>query len=179
MSWSRPTRTLLGLAFLGLLALSACGWQPLYGKINTADGTIGGNAAPQLAKVHVLPIADRTGQNLYNELRDRINPSGSPSNPQYDLVIHVAEHTEQLLILQDQTASRTNLTLNAAFQLYQRGNATPVLQGTSRTTTSYDLLDDEFATIQSMNEARRRGASSLADDIATQLAVFLAHPSGG
>ncbi|HEY2892412.1 MAG TPA: LPS assembly lipoprotein LptE [Dongiaceae bacterium] len=175
MLWSRPTNALLGLAFLGLLTLSACGWQPLYGKVNTA----GGNAAPRLASVHILPIADRTGQNLYNALRDRMNPAGSPSSPQYDLVIHIEERSEQLLILQDQTASRTNLTLSASFQLYQRGNATPVLKGSSRMTTSYDLLSDEFATIQSTNEARRRGALSLADDIANQLAVFLAQPSGG
>jgi LPS-assembly lipoprotein len=179
MLCSRPTIALLGLAFLGLLTLSACGWQPLYGKVNAGDGALGGNAAPRLASVHILPIADRTGQNLYNALRDRMNPAGSPSNPQYDLVIHIQERTEQLLILQDQTASRTNLTLTASFQLYQRGAAAPVLQGSSRTTTSYDLLNDEFATIQSTNEARRRGALSLADDITNQLAVFLAQPSGG
>jgi LPS-assembly lipoprotein len=179
MLWSRSTSALLGLAFLGLLTLSACGWQPLYGKVNMADGAAGGNAAPRLASVHILPIADRTGQNLYNALRDRMNPAGSPSSPQYDLVIHIEERSEQLLILQDQTASRTNLTLSASFQLYQRGNATPVLKGSSRMTTSYDLLSDEFATIQSTNEARRRGAMSLADDIANQLAVFLAQPSGG
>src|SRR5450432_2732004 len=154
MLWSRPTRALPGLALLSLLALSACGWQPLYGKVNTADGAVGGNAAPQLAAVHILPIADRTGQNLYNALRDRMNPAGSPAEPRYDLVIHLQEHTEQLLILQDQTASRTKLTLNATFQLYQRGNPKPVLQGTSRITTSYDLLNDEFATIQSTNDAR-------------------------
>lgn len=169
MWWSRTV-----LALTGLLVLSACGWQPLYGKV----GATGGNAAPQLAAVHILPIADRTGQNLYNELRDRMNPSGSPSNPHYDLVIQLAESTTQLLILQDQTASRTNLTLTANFQLYQRGNANPVFKGTSRTTTSYDLLDDEFATIQSTNDARRRGALSLADDITTQVAVFLSQPSG-
>ncbi len=170
MWWSR-----IALSLAGLLALSACGWQPLYGRVDST----GGNAAPQLATVHILPIADRTGQNLYNELRDRINPSGSPSQPHYDLVIRLDEQTTQMLILQDQTASRTNLTLTATFQLYQRGNAKPVLQGTSRTTTTYDLLNDEFATIQSTNDARRRGALTLADDIATQLAVFLAQPTGG
>ena len=163
------------LAFASLLVLNACGWQPLYGKVDST----GGNAAPQLATVHILPIADRTGQNLYNELRDRMNPSGSPSNPHYDLVINLQERSTQLLILQDQTASRTDLTLTATFQLYQRGNAKPVLQGTSRATTSYDLLNDEFATIQSTNDARRRGALTLADDIATQLAVFLSQPNGG
>jgi LPS-assembly lipoprotein len=170
MWWSRAA-----LALAGLLALSACGWQPLYGRV----GSTGGNAAPQLAAVHILPIADRTGQNLYNALRDRINPSGAPAEPHYDLVIHLSERTEQMLVLQDQTASRTNLTLNATFQLYQRGNSKPVLQGTSRATTSYDLLNDEFATLQSTNDARRRGALTLADDIATQLAVFLAQPTGG
>ena len=87
-----------------------------------------------------------------------MNPSGTPAEPHYDLVIRLSERTEQMLILQDQTASRTNLTLNATFQLYQRGNSKPVLQGTSRATTSYDLLNDEFATIQSTNDAHRRGA---------------------
>ncbi len=174
MSWSRNT-----LAFLALLALAGCGWQPLYGQVHDSNGAaVGGNAAPRLATVHVLPIADRTGQNLYNELRDRINPQGAPANPQYDLVIRLAEHSTQLLILQDQTASRTNLTLNATFTLYQRGADKPVLQGNSRVTTSYDLLNDEYATIQAMNDARRRGAQSLADDIATQLAVYLAQPAG-
>ena len=170
MWWSKAV-----LALAGLLALSACGWQPLYGRV----GSTGGNAAPQLAEVHILPIADRTGQNLYNALRDRMNPAGAPAEPHYDLVIHISERSEQMLILQDQTASRTNLTLSASFLLYQRGNSKPVLQGTSRATTSYDLLNDEFATIQSTNDARRRGALTLADDIATQLAVFLAQPTGG
>jgi len=174
MSWSRTT-----LALAALLALAGCGWQPLYGQVHDANGNaVGGNAGPRLATVHVLPIADRTGQNLYNELRDRINPQGVPATPQYDLVIKLAEHTTQLLILQDQTASRTNLTLNAAFTLYQRGSDKPVLKGTSRSTTTYDLLNDEYATVQAMNDARRRGAQSLADDIATQLAVFLSQPAG-
>jgi LPS-assembly lipoprotein len=174
MSWFRTT-----LVFAALLALAGCGWEPLYGQVHDTNGaTVGGNAGPRLATVHVLPIADRTGQNLYNELRDRINPQGVPANPQYDLVIKLAEHTTQLLILQDQTASRTNLTLNATFTLYQRGSDKPVLQGNSRATTTYDLLNDEYATIQAQNDARRRGAQSLADDIATQLAVFLARPAG-
>jgi LPS-assembly lipoprotein len=114
MLWSRAA-----LALLGLLALGGCGWQPLYGQVHDSNGAaIGGNAAPRLAEVHVLPVADRVGQNLYNQLRDRINPGGVPADPQYDLVIRVAEHTTQLLILQDQTASRTDLTLNPTFILY-------------------------------------------------------------
>ncbi len=174
MSWSRRQ-----VALAGLLALGGCGWQPLYGRVGSGSGAVGGNAGPQLASVHILPIADRTGQNLYNALRDRLNPGGAPSDPHYDLVIRLSERTQQLLIQQDQTATRVNLTLNATYELYQRGTKKAVFQGLSRTTATYDLLNDEYASIQSTDDARRRGALSLADDIATQLAVFLAQPTGG
>lgn len=176
MSWSRPA-----LALMALLALGGCGWQPLYGRVGEGSDATGGNAAPALATVHITPIADKTGLTLYNALRDRMNPSGSPSDPHYYLVVSVSEQTEQMLILEDQTASRIDLTLSANFALYQRGSKVPVLQGLSRATTSYDLLTDtsEFATIQSANDAHKRGALSLADDIADRLAVFLAQPTGG
>jgi LPS-assembly lipoprotein len=162
------------LATLLVVGLAGCGWQPLYGKI---DG-VGGNAGESLSEVHILPIADRTGQNLYNALRDRMNPQGVPAKPQYDLVINISERSDQLLILEDQTASRINLTLFADFRLYQRGNKNPVLAGRSQVTTSYDLLNDPFATVTSEEDAHRRGAQSLADEISDRLAVYMARPQG-
>ena len=170
------------LALWALFALAACGWHPLYGQVsNGSGGTAGGNAGPRLASVHIVPIADRVGQNLYNALRDRLNPGGAPAEPQYDLVVQIVEHTQQMLIQQDQTASRVDLTLDATYALYQRGNRTPVFQGQSRATTTYDLLNNnvEYASVQSTDDAHRRGAQALADDIATQVAVFLAQPASG
>jgi LPS-assembly lipoprotein len=175
MSWSRRTFVLAGLSALG-----GCGWQPLYGHVSDSSGaSLGANAGPQLASVHILPIADRVGQVLYNALRDRLNPGGPPANPRYDLAIRIVERTSQPLILPDQTISRVDLTLNAGYVLYQLGNRSPVYKGSSRATTAYDLLSDEFASIQAADDARRRGALTLADDITTQLAVFLAQPTGG
>jgi LPS-assembly lipoprotein len=168
------------LACLALLALAGCGWQPLYGQVNNGGGgVVGGNAGPQLATVHITPIADRVGQNLYNALRDRMNPGGAPEDAHYDLAVRVSETTTQLLILQDQTATRITLTLNATYALYQRGIPKPVYQGQSRATTTYDLLNNEYATVQSGDDAHRRGALTLADDISERLAVFLAQPTGG
>jgi LPS-assembly lipoprotein len=160
--------------FLLATGLAGCGWQPLYGKI---DGT-GGDAAESLSQVHILPIADRTGQNLYNALRDRMNPQGVPAKPQYDLVVNLSERSDQLLILEDQTASRINLTVFADFRLYQRGNKNPVFAGRSQVTTSYDLLNDPFATVTSEADAHRRAAQSLADEISNRLAVYVARPQG-
>jgi LPS-assembly lipoprotein len=156
------------------LSLAGCGWQPLYGKV----GDSGGNAGEELASVHILPIADRTGQNLYNALRDRMNPRGVPAQPQYDLVIRMSERSVQMLILEDQTASRINLTLFANYALYQRGNKTPILQGQSQITTSYDLLANFYSSVTSEADAHRRCAQNLADDISNRLAVFLARQQG-
>jgi LPS-assembly lipoprotein len=153
-----------------MFTLAGCGWQPLYGKI---DDT-GGNAGEALSNVHVLPIANRTGQNLYNALRDRINPRGVPAQPQYDLVVTINENSVPMLILEDQTASRINLTLYANYALYQRGNKTPIYQGQSQVTTSYDLLSNFYSTVVSQSDAERRGAQNLAGDISDRLAVFLA-----
>jgi LPS-assembly lipoprotein len=161
-------------ALIAALSVAGCGWQPLYGKI----GDSGGNAGEGLASVHILPIADRTGQNLYNALRDRMNPQGVPAAPQYDLVIRMSERSDQMLILQDQTASRINLTLFANYALYQRGNKTPILQGQSQITTSYDYLANFYSTVTSEADAHRRCARNLADDISNRLAVFLAQPQG-
>jgi LPS-assembly lipoprotein len=167
------------LAVAGPLLLAACGWRPLYGKLDDNSG-----AGQALASVHIQPIADRTGQNLYNELRDRINPAGAPVDPQYDLVIGLTEQAQQFLVQEDQTATRINLTIYANFALYQRGGTEPLMTGQSRTTTTYDQLTNQFASVVSAEDARRRGAVSLADEIANRVAVFLAQspaapPAGG
>jgi LPS-assembly lipoprotein len=160
---------------LPLPVLSACGWHPLYGSAAY------GGAREALADVHIAPIADRTGQNLYNELRDRMNPEGQPADPQYDLVIGLKEDSQQLLIQPDQTATRVNLTIYANYALYQRGGdpAHPLLTGQTRVATTYDLLTNQFASVTSEADARRRGAVSLANDIADRVAAYLAQPASG
>jgi LPS-assembly lipoprotein len=180
MWWSNTKRRIADHGALGglrLLAaalpllLTACGWHPLYGKLDDTGG-----AGLELASVHIQPIADRTGQNLYNELRDRINPSGVPIDPHYDLVIGLTELDQQFLVQTDQTATRVDLTIYANFALYQRGGTAPLMIGQSRSTTTYDQLTNQYASVVSAQDARRRGAAALADDIANRLAVYLAQP---
>ena len=157
---------------LSMPLLGACGWHPLYGSADY------GGARDELASVHITPIQNRTGQNLYNELRDRMNPEGQPADPKYDLVIGVQEESQQLLVQQDQTATRVNLNIYANYALYQRGNESthPVLTGQSRAATTYDLLTNQFASVTSEADARRRGAVALANDISDRVAAYLAQP---
>ena len=51
-----------------------------------------------MAQIHINPIADRVGQQLYNKLRDRMNPQGVPQNPTYDLIVTLRQSGAQSLI---------------------------------------------------------------------------------
>lgn len=161
MSWSR-----LILA-VGLLT-SACGFRPLYGD----RGVAGPGAQASLETIRIEPIADRTGQQLYNFLRDRLNPRGKPGAPQYLLSVKVDEDKGTLFIREDETASRANLTLRAKFALRRADTGKEVLDGVSRSTSSFDILSDEFATIASEEDARRRSARELSEEIRTRLAIY-------
>jgi LPS-assembly lipoprotein len=173
MWWSRR---LLLLGLLGLLGpLAACGFEPLYGQ----RGVTGGSAAAELATIRIVPIANRTGQLLYNELRDRLNPRGKPASPRYLLTIVLEETEEELAFRGDETATRANLNISATYELRrvvsesESGNDEVVTKGLARITTAYDILQSQFATLVSIDDARARSVRALSDDIQARLAVAL------
>jgi LPS-assembly lipoprotein len=173
MWWSRR---LLLLGLLGVLGpLAACGFEPLYGQ----RGAAGGSAAAELATIRIVPIADRTGQLLYNELRDRLNPRGKPASPRYLLTITLEETKEELAFRGDETATRANLNISATYELRrtvsesEAGNDEVVTTGLARITTAYDILESQFATLVSIDDARARSVRALGDDIQARLAVAL------
>ncbi|MFM8988614.1 MAG: hypothetical protein ACKOUS_02890, partial [Alphaproteobacteria bacterium] len=61
---TRTRRTALLLLAGALPVLAGCGFSPLYGRSE------GGAVAEELAKIRVLPIANRSGQVLRNHLLD-------------------------------------------------------------------------------------------------------------
>lgn len=169
MWWSR-------LALVAALVLAGCGFHPLYGTHSN-----GASATAELAQVRILPIADRTGQLLYNKLRDRLNPRGKPGDPLYILQIALQERQERLLVEQDETASRVNLILRASYELKQAGTGTVLDSGVSQTVLSYDVLGSEFqfATLSSEADVRDRATEQLSEDISTRLAIYFSSLAGG
>jgi LPS-assembly lipoprotein len=155
----------LGLATL----LAGCGFEPLYGRHDTDAAT-----SADLAQVRVAPIANRTGQMLYNKLRDRLSPRGKPAEPRYVLEITVEEQGEDLLLEPNNTTSRTLLELTAHYQLREIQSGATTLKGQSRASISYDVLSSQYATIVSEQDVRDRATKQLSDDISTRLALFFA-----
>ena len=160
MSWSRGLLLLVPL-------LAACGFQPLYAE---RGGT---SASDQLAAVRIEPLPDRSGQVLYNALRDGLNPLGRPASPDYLLRVQLQESSEELAFRTDETATRVNLTLTAAFSLIPAAGKEPVFQGVSRTTTAYNVLASPYATLISSEDARARALGDIAREIRSRLAIFL------
>jgi LPS-assembly lipoprotein len=154
-------------------ALQGCGFHPLY-----AEKT---GAASKLESVRIEPLQERNGQMLHNMLRDRINPSGQPANPEYLLRVSLKEKTTGLGIRKDKTASRYNLSVETRYTLYTVDGKTVLFRGESAATSGYSALDlpAQYGTLSAERDARERASQVVAEDIAQRLAVYFAAQSAG
>ncbi len=152
--------------FILAASLSACGYQPLHGKRQTAQKTA---MQDELAKVWVLEIPDREGQLLHNELLNLFNTKGRPAQPKYELNVTYGESSSGLGIGKDDFATRANLNVNATFSL----NGPVSLSGTSQSVVSYNILTSPTGTEFAKRDARVRAIKNLAVDIHRRIAVHL------
>ncbi|MGH6959860.1 MAG: LPS assembly lipoprotein LptE [Dongiaceae bacterium] len=141
----------------------------MYGE----RGTAGAAVTADLATIRIAAMPDRIGQQVYNMLRERLNPHGRPADPRYVLSVTLSETRENLFLEEDETATRANLTLRATYVLRRADKDEVVVQGTTRSVSSYDILSSQFATIVSEEDARTRSARAISDDIRTRLALAL------
>jgi LPS-assembly lipoprotein len=140
---TRTRRTALLLLAGALPALAGCGFSPLYGR--GEDGAV----TAELAKIRVLPIANRSGQVLRNHLLDGLTPMGEPQKPEYTLQVALAEPNMQELGI-----SRSESVVRYGFSAVAR----------------FRLLD---ATVSARTSARDRVMEEISNDIRMQVATFL------
>lgn len=158
------------LILAALLSLSAC-YRPLYG-----DKDFGFNNSAQqdnLNQVEIAGIPDQTGQRLRNLLIDRFYLKGRPANPTYELRTNLTLIEEKLGIQKDATATRARLELTATYSLYSKATGKRVYNGFSRSLVGYNILDQQYATQASRENAADRGVRELADLITTRIALAL------
>jgi len=161
MSWSR-------LVILALTAalVAGCGFRPLY-SARERESTV-----DRMAVTKINLIADRIGQELHNELLNHINPLGRPTDPRYALNVELSESQERLAIRKDDVATRANLNLVAQFELVDLESGEAVYRGSSKSTSSFDVLVSTFATLSAENAARRRALRLIGEDIHLRLGLF-------
>lgn len=153
--------------FLALcLGLAGCGYRALYGE--QASGV----TSEDLALVYVAGIPDRPGQQLRNNLVQRLNPAGQPTRPIYTLSVSLSIASTGVSLSRDNTTSRTSITTTAKYTLTDSSSGKGLFTGTSRATDAYDVLVSDYATLVSRDDAVNRAIREVSDDIRTQLAVY-------
>jgi LPS-assembly lipoprotein len=170
MSW-REDRRGVGrrslLAGVPLILLAGCGFRPLYAppEMGTTD--------PALATIQVVQIPDRLGQLLTIALRDGFNPSGSRVDPKYTLYVGLSSLRRDTALRIDSTATRAEIEVRASYQLIDLRNNTIVLNGTTRSNDSIDLVDNEYANVVADSDARRRALRDIAAEIQARCSGYL------
>ncbi|WP_158600989.1 LPS assembly lipoprotein LptE [Teichococcus wenyumeiae] len=166
---SRPgRRALLGLGTAGLLGLSGCGFQPLYGR----TGPAGGAASAELSAIEVALIPDRAGQLMRRALQQRLWIGGQ-SSPRYTLTAFPTFGIEQEGIRPDGLPTRTRWIVTTNWWLTTNGvPPQPVANGTEQALDAFDLPDNQFFAADAAREAMlARLVDQMAEDIVTRLAV--------
>ena len=159
-------KLLISLAALTLL--TGCGFKPIYGSAGAS------NVGTKLSTIKVALIQDRIGQQLRNLLLDRINPGGTPRQPNYQLSVQIAQTKHELAVKKSEISTRANLVFTANFQLQGLGRFSDrSFSGNSKIVTSYNILSSNFGTLVAEKDARRRAVRELSDGIINRLAAYL------
>lgn len=161
-----PGRRLVVLG--GLAALAGCGFRPLLGQGDDPE------VRRQLAAIEIAGLGGRLGQLVRVALRDELNPSALDVPTRYTLLVRLNRQSRALGIQLDNTITRYNLTLTAAFQLLAREQNEVLYSSTVRRIASYNVRRAPYATLVAELDAERRAAQELGNNIRTLLAVHFA-----
>lgn len=157
----------LFVALLTTLVVSGCGFEPLY---SSSNGSTTPAVTEQLAAIKISTIPDRSGQKLRNQLLPRLNPMGEPSAARYRLDVSYSRAKENFNLRKDDTTGRSRLRMVATYTL-REGNKV-LFKGSSISYTSFNVLDEQFASTIGERDAEDRGIVDLSEDIRLQLAAF-------
>jgi LPS-assembly lipoprotein len=124
-----------------------------------------------LAAVEVGLIPNRSGQLLRNELIRLLNPGAESHPSRYTLSIALGETVNTFAIERSGFATTANVEAVATYTLMEDATGNPVLAGTSRAVSGYNLLDNEFSTYVAAGDARTRAVDQIAFEIRNRLAA--------
>lgn len=156
-------RLILSFALVAAL-LTACGFQPIY-----ADRS--GNIQSALAGVEVTPITDppRVGYQLQQELDQRF---GEGEETRYALDIRLSERRDAVAVTRSADTVRFNYELRARYTLRDTRTGEEY-EGRKETFASYGIVSSQYSSLVAQEDAIRKAAIDLADQIELDLVLYL------
>ena len=163
----------LSLILIGAAPLGGCGFRPLYGENSVSNSTV-----DELGSVAVISPENSVGRALRYGLLDVLNADGNqPVSPLYNLTLTPYSYSQDVAIQSNAAVTRANVVLTVPFTLTSVATGKTLLATTARARTSYNRVESEFANLTAEDDAKKRIAKSVADDIKLQLSVYFArHP---
>lgn len=156
------------LVLLLAMPLGGCGFSPLYAPV------AGHAAAGELAHVYVAVIPDRSGQELREALRRRLEGATGPLAPRYTLSVGYALTNEGIGIDPDTNATFTRYHGQAIWRLLGPNPAAPPLA--SGVATAEDgfsnIVNQYFYGSLAGDAISERMADALAEQIVVRLASW-------
>ncbi|HKJ61701.1 MAG TPA: LPS assembly lipoprotein LptE [Hyphomicrobiales bacterium] len=161
-------RVFAAIGMISLLALSGCGWKPLYGT--TASGA---DLQDVMRSVEIATIPGRVGQQVRNELIFDTTGGGTVGVPEYRLDIAIRESVLNTLVANTGDPQSQTYQLYTQFKLVRLSDNQVVLKGNSNARAAYDKVDSVFADIRARRDAENRAAKTIADAVRLRMAAFL------
>ncbi len=160
-------------ALLALMALSVtgCGFRPVNQQQVVQN--------QRFSQIFVLPIADREGQVLRNELTRRLNPYGEPSDPRYHLAVDLALTTRSLGVRAEGDTTRAQRVMTLSYKLSNVHDGVVLDQGSLTENVSYNVADYEYLDDFALQSAHERGIESLGEQLERRLALFFQRQADG
>jgi LPS-assembly lipoprotein len=158
---------------LALLALSGCGFTPLYGDSGQAP------VSGKLAQVEVANIPERPGQMLRDSLQDQLYGGSVPTTQRYTLSVNYGIATQGIGIQADTATTRNRFVATARWTLAPVGApSVPLVSGLATTENAANVIDQQyFALTLETTTIDQQLADTISAQIATQLAAyFKEHP---
>jgi hypothetical protein len=150
---------------LTLLALCACGFQPVHGTHAHSPAAI-----QSLAGLEIRAPSGRLGEQLKADIEDGINPDYQSGATYYRLDLTLEQQEIAQFINPDGTASRGNIRVTSTYQLVRLADNQVISSGTLHRSSSFDSdAQVDYATYISREDARRRAVADLANDYRLRL----------
>ena len=153
----------------GLLALSACGYQPLYA---TRDD--GSSVSQRLAEVKVKQQTSRVGQLVRNEIVRSTRPVGTQAEDRFYLKFKARGSAQTLINTSDTVHRRLAYNLTTRFELVDAQTNEVIFSGRAFSRVPYDRVNATFSNVQARVNAEEQAAKQVGQEMRTRLAAFLA-----
>jgi LPS-assembly lipoprotein len=146
------------------VALSGCGFAPLYGQQGVASN---------LASVDVVAPDGRAGYLLREHLDDAFGRNlDAPPAFRMHLVVNESRYPRGVRI--DNVATRYEYVMTASYVLNALPSGAVAKRGMVRAELTYDSADQPYSAIAAQQDAQDRAADEVARKIQLEIAAWLA-----